>query len=78
MDTQQLRDAHYHMHYDIAFSKLETVAFQIVSTLNTTPLAVVDFIDGGEDGWSNPDEHQQWLNTASEEEIGLWAIDGMR
>mgnify|MGYP001608992399 CR=1 FL=1 len=78
MDTQQLRDAHYHMHYDIAFAKLETVAFQVISTMNTTPLAVGDFIDGGEDGWPNAEEHQAWLSTASEDEIAGWAIAGMR
>jgi len=78
MDTQQLRDAHYHMHYEIPFTKLEDVTFRVITTVDVRPLDVVDFIEGGEDGWEDPTAHQQWITAASVEEIAGWAIAGLR
>lgn len=43
-----------------------------------TPAEIVDFINGGEDGWNLPVEAQQdWYDSNSVAEIASWIVSGL-
>lgn len=50
---------------------------QVCNLVDATPADVADFIDGGENGWENVDEHNDWLKNAPADEIAGWVTAGL-
>ena len=50
---------------------------KVCELVDATPAKIADFIDGGENGWENTDEHNAWLKKDSPDAIASWVSAGM-
>lgn len=65
------------MRLDIDNEKLAQVKATVKDSINWSDSRIEDFIDGGDEGWDcGDDEQQEWLDTATADEIAAWVIAG--
>jgi hypothetical protein len=59
--------------------KLEKVVELVQEYVDMNESQIEDFMDGGDEGWDcGDDEQQEWLGSASADEIADWVIAGNR
>lgn len=67
------------MRMEINSEKYQQIISRVKEYVDTDDNTIDDFIDGGEEGWDCGDDRQQeWLDSATSEEISSWVISGLR
>lgn len=67
------------MRLNMESEKLGKVVELVQEYVDADENRIGDFIDGGYEGWDcGDDEQQEWIDSASAQEIASWAIAGLR
>lgn len=67
------------MRLNIDGEKLDAIVALVQEYVDASENRITDFMDGGDEGWSEGDDEQQaYLNEASADEIADWVIAGLR
>jgi len=75
---RSIRDALNWMAANLSYDRLAHIVYLVQRTVaNATPGDVARFIDGDGTMWEEPEGHQRWLDTATDDEIASWVVDGM-
>jgi len=68
------------MTVDIDLDKFREVVQATQEYVKATPSQIADFIDGGEEGWTDDTDgkHQEWISSTNADDIADWVIAGLR